>query len=439
MFYRSTLLLVTWVICLGFTPSSGKNSKGLPPAIATSSPSFPVSLELAQASSPAANNDFPLLKVGSQGFEVAELQKSLKRLGHYNGPVDGSYGRTTAVAVSKFQTSVGLTPDGVAGSTTQERLQAAEAAKSSPAPTPKPKAAKPNPGANRLWWLLGLATASAGVGLGVYFLLKWLGNLNREEEPEFGAEEPLDERSYEDPEDANHPRDLHTHSIENENGNNGYHASGLTFSETSNLETSNLDGRTTAQKPTEAISEAKPLAHRLRSNEAKVVGETTRLPKIDIVNELIKDLQGADPTKRRKAIWELAQCGDSRAIQPLVDLMIDSDSQQRGLILEALSQIGTRTLKPMNRALAISLQDENPDVRKNAIRDLTRIYDTIGQVSNLLRHAAEDRDSEVQETARWAIGQLNRLRLNPGTDNNLPALPNSPNSSNHPPEESENR
>ncbi|MEP0856199.1 HEAT repeat domain-containing protein [Trichocoleus sp. DQ-U1] len=437
MFYRSTWLLVTWIICLGFIPSSGENSTGLPSAIATSSPSLPVSLELAQASSPNLKNDLPILQVGSQGFEVAELQKSLKRLGHYNGPVDGVYGRTTAVAVSKFQTSVGLTPDGVAGSTTQERLQAAETAKSSPAPTPKPKAAKPSSEGNRLWWLLGLAAASAGVGLGVYFLLKWLGNLNREEEPESGSEES-DESRYEDPKDANHPADIHSHPIENDNGNNGYHASALTLSETSNLEKSNLDGRTTAQKPIEAVSEAKPLA-RLRSNEAKAMGETTRLPKIDIVNELIKDLQGADPTKRRKAIWELAQCGDSRAIQPLVDLMIDSDSQQRGLILEALSQIGTRTLKPMNRALAISLQDENPDVRKNAIRDLTRIYDTIGQVSNLLRHAAEDRDSEVQETARWAIGQLNRLRLNPGTDNNLPALPNSQNSSNHPSEESENR
>ncbi|MEP0745448.1 MULTISPECIES: HEAT repeat domain-containing protein [unclassified Coleofasciculus] len=437
MFYRSTWLLVTWIMCLGFIPRSGENSIGLPSAIATSSPSLPVSLELAQASSPNPKNDLPTLQVGSQGFEVAELQKSLKRLGHYNGPVDGVYGRTTAVAVSKLQTSVGLTPDGVAGSTTQERLQAAETAKSSPAPTPKPKAAKPSSEGNRLWWLLGLAAASAGVGLGVYFLLKWLGNLNTEEEPESGAEES-DESRYEDPKDANHPADIHSHPIENDNGNNGYHASALTLSETSNLEKSNLDGRTTAQKPTEAVSEAKPLAHRRRSNEASV-GETTRLPKIDIVNELIKDLQGADPTKRRKAIWELAQCGDSRAIQPLVDLMIDSDSQQRGLILEALSQIGTRTLKPMNRALAISLQDENPDVRKNAIRDLTRIYDTIGQVSNLLRHAAEDRDSEVQETARWAIGQLNRLRLNPGTDNNLPALPNSQNSSNHPPEESENR
>lgn len=436
MFYRSTLLLVTWVICLGFIPSSGKNSTGLPSAIAASSASLPVSLELAQASSPEPKNDLPILQAGSQGFEVAELQKSLKRLGHYNGPVDGVYGRTTAVAVSKFQTSVGLTPDGVAGSTTQQRLQAAEAAKSSPAPTPKPKATKPSSGGNRLWWLLGLAAASAGVGLGVYFLLKWLGNLNREEEPEPGAEES-DESCYEDLKDANHPANIHSHSIENDNGNNGYHGSALTLSETSNLETSNLDGRTTTQKSTEAVSEAKPLAHRLRSNEAKAIGETTRLPKIDIVNELIKDLQGADPTKRRKAIWELAQCGDSRAIQPLVDLMIDSDSQQRGLILEALSQIGTRTLKPMNRALAISLQDENPDVRKNAIRDLTRIYDTIGQVSNLLRHAAEDRDSEVQETARWAIGQLNRLRLNPGTDNK--ALPNSQNSSNNPSEESEKR
>jgi vesicle coat complex subunit len=79
----------------------------------------------------------------------------------------------------------------------------------------------------------------------------------------------------------------------------------------------------------------------------------------------------------------------------------------------------------MNRALAISLQDESPEVRKNAIRDLTRIYDTISQISQLLRLAAEDQNSDVQETARWAMGQLNRIRSIPGADNKA-ALPNSP-------------
>ena len=150
--------------------------------------------------------------------------------------------------------------------------------------------------------------------------------------------------------------------------------------------------------------------------EALEVREPTRLAKINIVDELIKDLQNPDPTKRRKAIWELAQRGDSRAMQPLLELLMDADSKQRSLILEALSQIGTRSLKPMNRALAISLQDENAEVRKNAIRDLTRIYDMMAQVTQLLRHVVDDPDAEVQETARWALNQLGRIRGISGVD-----------------------
>ena len=147
------------------------------------------------------------------------------------------------------------------------------------------------------------------------------------------------------------------------------------------------------------------------------VQETTRLPKINIVDELIKDLQNPDPNKRRKAIWELAQRGDSRAIQPLVNSLIDADSKQRCLILEAISQIGYRTLKPLQRGLVISLQDENAEVRKNAIRDVTRIYELMAQISQLLRHAVDDPDAEVQETAKWAMTQMNRMRGVSSVDN----------------------
>lgn len=151
--------------------------------------------------------------------------------------------------------------------------------------------------------------------------------------------------------------------------------------------------------------------------------ETTRLAKVNIVDELIQDLRSPDPVKRRKVIWELGQRGDTRAVQPLVDLLVDSDSKQRSLILSALSEIGTRTLKPMTRALAVSLQDENAEVRKNAIRDLTRVYDMVSQISNLLHKATEDSDKDVQETAKWALNQLGRIRSAPG--DTLPALKNS--------------
>ncbi|NES71785.1 MAG: HEAT repeat domain-containing protein, partial [Okeania sp. SIO2D1] len=120
--------------------------------------------------------------------------------------------------------------------------------------------------------------------------------------------------------------------------------------------------------------------------------------------------QNFDPKKRHHAIWELGQRGDSRAVQPLVNLLIDSDSKQQSLILATLSEIGTKTLKPMNRALAMSIQNDNAEVRKNAIRDLTRIYELVIQTTSLLQQAEYDPDPEVEKTAKWALEQLNRIR-----------------------------
>lgn len=141
-----------------------------------------------------------------------------------------------------------------------------------------------------------------------------------------------------------------------------------------------------------------------------LIEDKSRLPAVDAVEQLILDLRESNPTQRQKAIWELGQTGDSRAIQPLVDLLYTSDSKQRSLILSTLSEIGTRTLKPMSRALTFSLQDENAEVRKNAIRDLTRIYDLVTQMSQLLQRAADDPDPDVRETAHWASNKLSRLR-----------------------------
>lgn len=136
-----------------------------------------------------------------------------------------------------------------------------------------------------------------------------------------------------------------------------------------------------------------------------------KLAKVDIIDELIQDLDDPSPTTRRKAIWELGQRANSKAVRPLVGLLANADSREQSLILAALAEIGTQTLKPMNRALAISLQDENPEVRKNAIRDLARVYDVMGQAGKMLGHAASDDDPDVRQTAHWALDQLNHMRL----------------------------
>jgi HEAT repeats len=152
-----------------------------------------------------------------------------------------------------------------------------------------------------------------------------------------------------------------------------------------------------------------------RSLPAEIT-ETTRLTKVDSGLALMAELHSLDPVKRCKAIWDLGQCGDSRAIQPLVDLLMDSDSAQRSLILAAVSEIGVRSLKPLTRGLMLSIQDDSPDVRKNAIRDVTRLCDGVAQVSQILQYAADDADPEVQETAQWALNQLSRMRSLPDSD-----------------------
>lgn len=64
------------------------------------------------------NSIMALSKIGSRGEEVRRIQNKLKQLGFYNGSIDGIYGAATQRAVKRFQSSVGITSDGIAGSKT---------------------------------------------------------------------------------------------------------------------------------------------------------------------------------------------------------------------------------------------------------------------------------------------------------------------------------
>ncbi len=80
-----------------------------------------------------------ILRKGSRGLEVANLQSSLQRLGFYIGRVDGIYGPATAMAVMALQRSRGLLVDGIAGPQTQGVLRGIQdraAATRSDAPPP---------------------------------------------------------------------------------------------------------------------------------------------------------------------------------------------------------------------------------------------------------------------------------------------------------------
>jgi peptidoglycan hydrolase-like protein with peptidoglycan-binding domain len=68
----------------------------------------------------------PLLRKGSTGEEVKQLQQALKDLGYDPGGIDGQFGSTTEVAVMAFQTDHGLTADGIVGDTTWLNIDEAD-------------------------------------------------------------------------------------------------------------------------------------------------------------------------------------------------------------------------------------------------------------------------------------------------------------------------
>jgi len=372
---RSSILIFTCFSCLGFYPNRA--------SIATPNLA-PKILELAQAGSRVSNSP-DVLSLGSQGSDVQRLQTQLKQLGYYSGVVDGKYSPSTEIAVAKFQKVKGLKVDGITGLATGGRLQAAWAAKNqfvsspivpSPARTSKPSAQPKPTERDFVWWLVFGIGVLGCIGALLY-LLRWFREVKQLQKSQLSEIKSLSGAK----EDSIAPPSQETVTI-----------------------------------PQTATP---PLVTQLLLPE-----KTSRLTKFNIVDELIQDLRSSEPTKRRKAIWDLGQQGDSRAIQPMVDLMIDADSQESSLILAALAEIGTRTLKPMNRALAMSIQDESPQVRQNAIRDLTRVYDMMSQMSQMLRHALDDPDAEVQATARYALTQMNRMRDLP--EQNLPEEEDSP-------------
>ena len=63
-----------------------------------------------------------ILKQGSKGGEVREVQRRLKNWGYYNGPVDGVFGKGTKDAVIAFQKKNGIKADGIVGKATYQAL-----------------------------------------------------------------------------------------------------------------------------------------------------------------------------------------------------------------------------------------------------------------------------------------------------------------------------
>lgn len=91
--------------------------------LGVSSSSGPV--DSAPAYSSASTEPYSGIYRTPSGFELpsASVQKALKNAGYYNGDVDGKIGPETRESVRKFQSDNGLTPDGIIGKTTWNKLK----------------------------------------------------------------------------------------------------------------------------------------------------------------------------------------------------------------------------------------------------------------------------------------------------------------------------
>ncbi len=413
--HPSPVLLAACLTCFGLCLGISYPSQ-LEPASASSKVNLPESFVIAQSPSPEATEQKPL-KVGSEGEAVKDLQKKLKELGFYKEAVNGFYDAKTKIAVAEFQKSLGIDVDGIAGKGTLSRLKEEVDKKSKSSDSkdkPAAKDEKKKVDISKIRKILSLVLLTAvilgTIGGGLFLLVKKLDGKKQGAKPNIKSKKKKRDKSKSTPKSLepklesrnslpNH-NDIapQTEPVDTDNHPNGYTSSSLVVVNPNPLEN---------QSPLQT------------TDSTSLVKKDSNLAKTNTVPVLIKDLKSSDPQKRKKAIWELAQKGDSRAVQPLVDLIPDADSKQRSLILETISQIGIKTLTPMNKALALSLQDDNPDVRKNAIRDLTLVYELVSQVSQLLSYSVNDPDPEVQQTARWALTELERIR-NPKMLNELP-------------------
>ena len=154
---------------------------------------------------------------------------------------------------------------------------------------------------------------------------------------------------------------------------------------------------------------------------------------IDVVRELILDLQSADNldwdtsvgsdsaaqiSRRRKAILELTKVGDYRSIEPLLKIMPQVGELDKSLIIEAVNQITHRSFKPINERLFTDLQDRDPEVRLNAVKDLRNLYQFVAPAITKISQMQSDVDYEVRQTATQALARLNTNPL-PAFDNSV--------------------
>ena len=111
---------------LAATGAFSSNKAAVPPVTTPRPPATTVTVtNPATNATPPAQAPQQTLNPGDTGAQVKVLQQALTALGFSPGKADGDYGPATQSEVEKFQTSKGLTADGVVGQQTLAALQQA--------------------------------------------------------------------------------------------------------------------------------------------------------------------------------------------------------------------------------------------------------------------------------------------------------------------------
>ena len=110
---------------------SFQRSRNLPATGVINSKTWEALIDLDKRTSPTrfaylgkySPSNAPMLRIGSRGQAVRDVQTYLKQQAFYVGQIDGVYGRATASAVKSFQQNrAKLRADGIVGSTTWKAM-----------------------------------------------------------------------------------------------------------------------------------------------------------------------------------------------------------------------------------------------------------------------------------------------------------------------------
>lgn len=85
-------------------------------------PGIPYQIPIAQRPLPPIQNPLSIISFGDTGPQVRKIQRRLRDLNYYNGPINGCFDTATQDALIWFQESRGVTVTGIAGPTTQNSL-----------------------------------------------------------------------------------------------------------------------------------------------------------------------------------------------------------------------------------------------------------------------------------------------------------------------------